>query len=504
LKPTDRGRVKRLEALELLESNKSGGSILQRTPLGPIAFIDPANVSGVASDSNTGATNNNIPAGSGPILTTAHLNSLLFMKRLPADRIITYMSDDAAGASLDFSTIDFNGFNLIFQGTIQVLHTGGAFNAGTVAINPFAAGGGQRQLVHVSDLATFAPFVFNFGSGTAPHPTKIVDTSGLNAGTGAWIVSGTATASTTRPISPSNYSEESFVGPAAVFTIGDSYQIVRGSLLTLATSTGYTNTNTSGAGGQAVFNDFAFTASSGGNTLCGGLYQRCSFEAPLVMGGAFLDCYCASGAVMLTFTPAAIIVLQAGLFVTTGADGWAGYLVLFNDVYLTGLGLALDQQTGFVNVSVGLATITGAGTLQLQDNTFLPEGPQGALSFLLTANLGNNLGLLGEEAPSLIWGNGNAGLGVAVGPGATGGLTAALGFVPSVTGTLGDFGFIGENGGAAVTVARAWNEAAGAYTEAGGPATRTTTWAHFAATIGAGGFGFAAINPATNAALIGV
>jgi hypothetical protein len=427
------------------------------------------------------------------------------MKRLTADRTITYMSDDAAGASLDYATIDFNGFNLTFQGTPQVLHTGGTFNAGTVAINPAAAGGGQRQLVHTSDLATFAPFVFNFGSGgTAPHPTKIVDTTGANAGTDAWIVSGTATASVTRPISPANFVSESLSGPAGVFTIGDSYQIVRGSLLTMATATGYVNTNANGAGGQPIFNDFAFTASSGGNTIAGAVYQRCSFEGPLVMSGAFLDCYCATGALMLSFTPAAVIVLQAGLFVTTGTDGWAGYLVLFNDVYITGVGLVLDQQTGFVNVSVGQASIIGAGTLQLHDNTFTPTGPQGALTFLLTANLGNPLGLLGVEAPSLIWGNGNTGLGVAVGPGATGGLSATVGSVPTVTGTLGDFGFIGQNGGAVVTVARAWNEAVGAYTEAGGVATRTTTWAHFAAAIGAGGFGFQAHNPATGADLVGV
>jgi hypothetical protein len=427
------------------------------------------------------------------------------MKRLPADRTITYMSDDAAGASLDFSTIDFNGFNLIFQGTLVVLHTGGTFNAGTVAINPFAAGGGQRQLVHVSDLATFAPFVFNFGSGgTAPHPTKIVDTTGGNAGTDAWIVSGTATASVTRPISPANFISESLSGPAGVFTIGDSYQIVRGSLLTMATATGYVNTNNSGTGGQPIFNDFAFTASSGGNTIAGAVYQRCSFENSISMSGAFLDCYCPFGALMLSSTPAALIVLQAGLFVSTDTDGWAGQFILFNDVYFTGLGLVVGQQIGYANVTVGQATIIGAGTLQLHDNTFLPTGPQGALTFLVTTNLGAPIALIGSEGPALIWGNGNTGLGIAVGPGAGGGVSASVGAIPTVTGTLGDFGFIGQNGGAVVTVARAWNEAVGAYTEAGGVATRTTTWAHFAAAIGAGGFGFQAHNPATEASLVGV
>jgi hypothetical protein len=105
---------------------------------------------------------------------------------------------------------------------------------------------------------------------------------------------------------------------------------------------------------------------------------------------------------------------------------------------------------------------------------------------------------------SLLWGSGNTGAGIAVAPGGALIVPAAVGKIPTVTGAGGDFVFIGQNGGANVSVARAWNDAVGAYTEAGGAATRATTWAHFAATIGAGGFGFQAHNPATAASLIGV
>lgn len=679
-------------------------------------FIDPSNSTGFASDSNPGTALL-------PLLTTQFLNSVLLFKTLNGNTTITYMSDDLGGNGLDWSKLDLNGANLTFQGTPVTLHTGGTLNAGTVAINPTAPGGGQRQLVHTSDLATFAPFVTVDRGGAAVHPTRLVDTTGANTGTGVWIVSGaseaalppvqsqsvevagsvtsftivvtnaqnagdllivnfgnqggngalgatpisdtagniwtpaisnttigvehswtyyakncnaagagantititwgaattfnyafveeysgidtvaplndaqgafgssaaptvnvtaanigdlivayvnpdsnsgvvqgsgytletttgagnpttptlacgfedkTATsagsqaanftvtagdwvihalsfkvagaaptplASTTKPVSLANFGSGSLSGPSGALTIGDSYRIQRGGILTLSIATGFLN-NPGLTGGFVTFNDFAFSGISFGNTLSATTFQRCSFENNILTASVCLDCFVGAGALILGYTAASTLVVQAGLLVTTGTDSWSGFMLLANDVYITGLGLVLDQQTGYANVALGVSTIVGAGGIQLHDNTFLPTGPQGALTFLLTSNIGNPLGLLGEEAPALIWGNGNSGVGVAIGPGATGGVSASI--VPTVTGTLGDFGFIGQNGGAVVAVARAWNEPVGAYTEAGGVATRTTTWAHFAGAVGAGGFGFAAVNPATNAALVGV
>ena len=99
----------------------------------------------------------------------------------------------------------------------------------------------------------------------------------------------------------------------------------------------------------------------------------------------------------------------------------------------------------------------------------------------------------------------NGQIGMTVYPGATAIVPGTAPNIPTVTGTAGDFGFIPQQGTAGpVTVARAWNDAVGAYTEAGGVATRTTTWAHFVASIGAGGFDFQAHNPATSASIVGV
>jgi hypothetical protein len=131
--------------------------------------------------------------------------------------------------------------------------------------------------------------------------------------------------------------------------------------------------------------------------------------------------------------------------------------------------------------------------VQIHDTT----GPAGLLA-------ANNTALVNSTGVNmLVWGNGNAGTGVAMEPGATLVVPDEVGKVPSVTGTGGDFGFVNVNG-ATITVGRAFNDPTGAYTEAGGPATRATTWANFAAAIGGGGFGFQAHCVQTNASIVGL
>jgi hypothetical protein len=83
-------------------------------------------------------------------------------------------------------------------------------------------------------------------------------------------------------------------------------------------------------------------------------------------------------------------------------------------------------------------------------------------------------------------GNGNGGLGLKVYPGVT--VDVVRPDHLTLTGSTGDFGFSAVNGSTNVLVARAWDDAAGAYTEAGGVATRSTTWANLVAALGAGGF----------------
>jgi hypothetical protein len=501
MKPKDRARVKRLESLQPLAGSGGGGSVtlvgqafgpsgatqVQRIALGPVRFIDPSNSTGFASDLNSGANATNIPLGSGPILTTAHLNSLLFYRFLTSSPTITYLSDDPSPTGLDYSTLDLNGFNISFQGTPVTLHTGGTFNVGTVAINP---AGNQRQLVHTSDLATFAPFIFTGLGGASPNPTRIINSI---TNDGAWIVSGVATASVTRPVTPS--------GDAGALTIGNPYTIKRGSTLTLATASGFLSTPGLVAG-FVTFSDFAFTPASYGNSVSATQYIRCSFSSNATVGGNYSDCAMGVGFIELGYTSPTDVEIIAGLLVTTSDDIWTAPFVMTNDVYVTGVGFMVAEVIGYANVFLSVPTFPGGGAIQLQDNVVALHSAGGALSILKTIHLGNKLPSIGFESDGLIWGNGNGGPGVVVGPGASLGVSAII--PPTVTGAGGDFAFIAPNTPTLTTVARAWNDAVGAYTEAGGVATRTTTWAHFVAAIGAGGFAFEAHNPATDASIVGI
>lgn len=90
-----------------------------------------------------------------------------------------------------------------------------------------------------------------------------------------------------------------------------------------------------------------------------------------------------------------------------------------------------------------------------------------------------------------LWGSGNTGPGLRVKSGAKFAYAAT---VPTIAGAS-DFSLAGA------TVARAWNNATGAFTEAGGVATRVTSWANQVAAIGGGGFGGQSIDPANGASV---
>jgi hypothetical protein len=452
-----------------------GGGGASRQPLGPIAFIDPANSTGFAADTNTGATSNNVPPGSGPILTITHLNTLLFFRSLTANRTITSLSDDATGTGLDWSTMDLGAFTLTFQLTPTVLHSGGTINAGTTAINPAAAAGGQRQTVHTSDLASFTPFVFTGLGGAAANPCLLVDTVLNN---NAWIASGigSPTASMTRPVTSAT--------AAAPLTIGDTYKIQQGGVITLATQSPALNT-----GGAVVINDAAFPANSVGPNGC--TYNRCSWLGPLAVGGTFNDCYFGLDMVESS-DPMGAVLIVAGLLVSASIGEVNAPVTFEGDVYIAGAGLFLGPD--FYSSVFITGGAVGSG-IQIQDSVGPGVTVIGSQSPGLFGFGGNN---------GLIWGNGNTGVGVLIEAGATLGVSATLATRPTVTGTGGNFGFVQQNGSAVLTVARAFDPTTGEYTEIGGAATRTTTWAHFAATIAAGGFAFQAHNPETNAHIVGV
>jgi hypothetical protein len=434
-------------------------------PFSGTRYIDPSNVTGGASDSNTGVNPTNSPPGTGPILTTVHLNALLYARSLTGNTTITYLSNDVSGVGLLTDTVNRGLFTLNFVGTPQVVHTGGAINAGTTAISPST---NQRQTVHTSDLTTFAPYVLTALGGSATLPTRLVDTT---TNSSAWIVSATtpATPSMSRPVSQASFA-------AGALTIGDPYEIVTGSVLTLAASGEAPNNEL----GSTSFTNFAFTAASGEGPLS--VFTRCSFDGSIATGGSLEDCFATNGCVAIGVS----LNMDAGvLYAQPLVDEVIGPFNISSDIYITGdsFVVALDQYAN-IFLSPGI----GAG-IQLQDTT-----GSGAMRVQVPTQLG--------PGPGLIWGTGNAEVGILI-DGANVGLSVpnTAGSIPTVTGTAGDFGFIGQGNLGLITVARAWDDTAGAYTEVGGVATRTTTWAHLVATIGAGGFNNNAHNVATNASV---
>jgi len=465
----------------LIALNGNGGGSLARQPWTNTAFfVDPSNVSGTASDANTGLT------PSTAILTTAELNRRLLFKIVTVNSLITYLSDDNSGTVLDLSspTVGSTG-SLSFKGTPQVLHTGGTLNAGTIAINPSAPGGGQRQTAHTTDLATFAPFTIVSKGGAALHPCYLVDTTGGNSGTSAWIVNGGATANLSRPM------DSTFVSPGTL-TIGDSYRIQRGSLLAVGGAMVEPQFT------RVTFTDFAFTLNS--VTAPGSFlpfYFRCSTDNTAFSPGGYLHGFFASD---ISFVATGAFFIDAGVWLLAGSTTAGTLIELTNDVYIT-------DTPGFVGPQALVCSPTVNANISILNSLGPPSGVQlqditDTVAAMIIGSAPPNLSGQPSGA-ALIWGNGNTGFGIALELNGLATVPANAGFVPSVTGALGDFCFIQQSTGTLLTVARAFDPSTGEYTEIGGPATRTTTWAHFVAALGAGGFNFQAHNPETNAHIVG-
>lgn len=429
-------------------------TLIHRIPIqGPDIYIDPSNTSGHASDTNDG-----LSAGS-PILTTDHL-SLTFLFFRFGDATIHYLSDDTSGVSPNWET--YLG-NLIFVGTPQVLHTGGTLDAGTVTINPIAAAGGQRQEIHTSDLVTFAPYLFDTTS--AKYVTDIV------TGARSWIVSASspATASASQPTITQGAAE-------GVLTIGNGYTISRGSILAINTGNSFFP--------FAEFQDFALSECDAefiGLTQCS-ISDRESFS---VTSAFCQDCF--------INTIVGVVSFNAGVWVIGNFD-FSPEVTILNDTYVTGLQLILSEG------NIQSIQIIGRGNFipgsygygaQFQDMTHAQ-----AVAIYEPTNFSTFATLGGADA--LLWGNGNAGIGMLFAANAYASKTVP----PTVQGATGQFGFLDASG--VVQVARAWVEATASWTDAGGPPTRATTWANWATAIGGGGFGFAAQDVSANIALVGI
>lgn len=457
-----RGKLTDAQIALLFARSRPQGNVPVTLPFTFLA-VDPQNSSGHASDANPGTLLL-------PIETTDEANRRL-VGRLTGDLTIDYLSDDTSGTGLLVQSLAQGGFNIVVQQTRVVVHARGlgTLDAGTTTINPAAAGGGQSQTAHTTDLANWAPFVVTRmgGAAAAANPTRLLD---IVTGSSAWVADGasSATAELTRPTNPDQ--------SAGAVTSGNGYEISRGGILTLAAQV-----PPESSGGTVTFFDCAFTATSVGPEANQGFsaqtvfYMRCSFLAPLTVGGNFFDC--------------------------AYVNGWQGNWIASMTAGLHLPDAALDQQTGAVNLS-GDLYVTGPSSLVVGStfvqSIFLSPGIGAGVQI---QNVQQTTGaiLLLEGATyfstGLLWGKGNAARGLEVGAAtqiSTGSTT------PSVTGAAGDFVFSPN-----IAVARAWDDAAGAYTEAGGPATRATTWANFVATIGAGGFALQAHCVQIGSSLIG-
>jgi hypothetical protein len=424
-------------------------------------FVDPSNVSGHASDSNDGLT------ATTPILTTAEFNKRIFLHDVQVDCIVTYMSDDIGQVQLDLSTVSIGlgtlG-SLTFQGTPQVLHTGGTINAGTIAINPSAPGGGQRQVLHTSDISDFTPYVIPPLGGTASHPCYVQDSI---TGDSAWIVSAAVSASPSmsRPVT------SSFI--AGVLTIGNGYKIQRGSIFNISQSVLSTQNLASNA---ISFQDFAFGPLSFGFPAA---FFRCSWDGGTICGGGNpVHCFISTG--IQTIYPIGNFDINAGVFVTTTFDFFTGNLNLSGDVYVTGDGFIIAP-SAYTNVYVSEGLGAGA---QFQD---VVSGTEAGITCAGQVIFGDS-----DEGDALLWGNGNT-IGMVIVGGVSVLVSASI--VPTVTGSTADFAFLSIGPiSSFVTTARPWDDGANNY----GPSA-TTSWANFAGVE----FNFQAHNVTLGASLIG-
>lgn len=410
--------------------NGWGNSALTgRTPWTATAFfVDPKGSVPGSSDSNTGAHATNVPPGTGPIRTTVEFNKRIYAHNVGVAAVVTYLSDDDSGTLLDLSTVSAFGGSLTFQGTPVVLHSG-TFSAVT-AIDPTT---NQAQ--------TVTDGVFNFASLIG---NIVVDLTGGNAGVSAPIMFGTTSPELGPPMA-TDFTR-------GTFTNGDSYQVQRGSHLTLAPNLPFL--------GNVTFQDFSFlTGSIGPNADQTANffvdYIRCQFVDFISTGGIYVGCYAGQG--VQSFQ--SVQFLFGGL-VTTHFDTCLSSFETGDDVYITGFGLIL----GPVNYQELFMSPDSGFGMQIHHTT-----SSGALWVMSDQDIGVAPG--GGTTQGLLWGKNNAGVGLLVGPGACATLPSSAPNQASLTGADGDIGFVDHDTSTLITTARKWDEGGGTYS-----APTAATW----------------------------
>jgi hypothetical protein len=233
---------------------------------------------------------------------------------------------------------------------------------------------------------------------------------------------------------------------------------------------------------QNLSTSSSFTLQSGQGVGPNYLFESCVINPPVLAQPSsmnFNNCLFVTGLII----DGANVQVNGGMIVSTTG------LVFRGIGYSCSVRFTLCQAA---SVRGGNCSFQDVGIFDVATNASFNPGGHGVV---VGQNLGSNsvpsamgLGTLGIGTISL-YGSGNVGAGVFVGSGCT--MSYKAGATLAVTGTGGDFSFNGKGSGSP------WDQTAaagvGAYT-----AQVTNTWAHLAATIGAGGFGGNAHDVANN------
>jgi len=435
-RPNILARFKRDEALlALLESEiKPNPGALR--PIWPSA-IGAVYVSNVGSDDNDGLS----PAF--PWRTTQHLQSVVNGYEFRSMLDIHEMTDEATPVyplSLNILTTGAGQVNL--HGTPQV-EAAGTFTA-VQAMVPAS----QTRFV-VTDSSKPSGFFDPFADGT--H--WVVVSAGPRLGNQAPIVlsDGVHSATLGPCIAPD--------GTQGTFHVGDAYQVVRGSKLTLGT---FNPQSTTGGVGTQLF-DFDFQAAVWADEADSAAI-RCSGASWVgPQTPAMINCLVGTPDLAATAIGTdGLAQVSSGVYWSVrGADFAGAGLILSSDVYVTGAGIVISPSRFTFCAVVGG---NGAGA-QFQDMQNVAISIQGTDNDFTQAGLG------------LLWGNGNIGA-LQIALGVTASVPSGNSSAPTVTGFL-EIVFIQPTGSAA-SLARTFNTSTGQYSAG----LVDINWAAFASTFG--------------------
>ena len=252
--------------------------------------VDPQDSTGSASDKNPGTS-------SLPLLTIARLNAALAYAKVRAALVVNILGDVVAGdAPLDLSTVSLQtaaGGSMTFNGTRQVEHAGTL--SAVTAMNPAT---NQRQVLGDTALGS---------NGWQPFEGELLvdTTAGSNLGNTCRIAQHVASTATTDAGPVYNTATN-----PATLTVGDTYQIVRGSELRVAFGNPTLDDALEGLANPdvVVWNNFDFVSLGSPDYVFAqfgsGQANYCRFFDPLqVIGSARLECFmCCAGGTLGIFT----------------------------------------------------------------------------------------------------------------------------------------------------------------------------------------------------------